>query len=145
MPATQAQSGFGSKFQIESTVGGGVFTTVTDVTSITAPDTRLDLEDATHMESPGGYEEMIPLLKRSDAVTVNGHKVFGDSTRALLKTAQDNREKRAFRIISPDSTRRIVFSGYVERIGGGEMPHDGKMTHSVTVKPTGQITEEANT
>lgn len=134
MSQTVAQSGFGTLFQIDD--GAGAYTTIAEVINVTTPDKQLATVDATHMESPQGFMEDIPTLLSSGEATLDLNFLPGSATQALLDTAQAARRRCLFRVILPGALKRFEFAGFVTKLGRA-MPHDDKMTMSVTVKATG--------
>lgn len=138
MAATQGQTGFGTLFQIGDGAGPEVFTTVAEVVNITAPDSTLSTVDATHMESPDRFSEKIPALLDSGEAQIELNFVPGSATQKLLDDAHYALRKANFRIILPGALKRGEFSGYVTKIGRA-MPHNDKMTKSVSVTTTGKF------
>lgn len=66
---SNAISGPGFLLQASTTAGNlGVFTTVAEVKDITGPAVSLDVIDVTNQSSPGGYEEIIPSIRRAGDV-----------------------------------------------------------------------------
>lgn len=135
---TQAQSGFGTLFQIGDGATPEVFNTVAEVTSITAPDSTLATVDATHMESPDGYAEYIPTLLDSGECSLDLNFVPASPTQKLLADAHFAKRKANFRIIVPGAANRVEFAGYVTKLGR-TFPHDNKMVQTSSVKATGKV------
>ncbi|TAL40710.1 MAG: hypothetical protein EPN91_12570 [Salinibacterium sp.] len=145
MSATQAQSGFGTLFQLgDGETPTETFTTIAEVINITTPEKNLATVDATHMESPQGFMEDIPTLLSSGECTLDLNFLPSSSTQASLDTAMLARRKCNCRIILPGALKRFEFAGYVTKLGRA-MPHDDKMTMSVTVKATGPTSLVDNT
>jgi len=69
----------------EATAGPGFLlarkgTTIAEVKDVKGPAIKTDIVDVTNQSSPGGYEEKIPTLHRSGAVTFDCHFIPGDAT-----------------------------------------------------------------
>jgi hypothetical protein len=68
-------------------------TTIAEVKDIKGPALKTDIVDVTNQSSPDGYEEKIPTLKRSGAVTFQCHFIPTDGTHdgstGLLKAYAD--------------------------------------------------------
>ena len=138
-------SSFGTQFQIDD--GAGNFTTVAQVLDIDGPAESVDLEETTNQQSPGGYEEHIPTIKRSGELTFDvlydpshaTHAATGSGLKALLVA----RVKRNMRVVYPTTPAiRDAFAGFVTGLGKAA-PVTGTLRAAVTVKPIGPITTEA--
>lgn len=71
MAATVGTSGFGTLLK----VGDGAspteaFTAIAEVKSISGPSMSMETIDATHMESPSGYREILPSFRNGDRKSV---------------------------------------------------------------------------
>lgn len=141
MTATQAQTGFGTLFQIDD--GAGNFPTVAEVVNVNPPDSMLNTTDATHMESPDSHEEVIPTLLSTGEATIDLNFVPGSATQKALSDAHFAMRKASFRVILPGAAKRFEWDGYVTKIGRA-LPHGDKMSMSVSVKATGKVNLVAN-
>lgn len=139
MAATAARSGFGALLKRGDGGSPEVFTTVAEVVNIGAVETRMNLADATHMESPDQHMERIPTLLESSDISLELNYLPGDTTQTNLRNDVMNRTLRNFQITIPGSSRVVSFSAFVSQIGPA-FPHDGKMTQNVTLAPNGKIT-----
>ncbi len=138
MAATLARSGFGTLLQR----GDGAtptegFTTIPEVGDINGPAKSLLMVDATHMESPNGYEEKIPAIKQGGDVTFPVQFIPGNATQAGLEADLEAQTKRNFRLILAGNTHRWSFSAYVQNIGPS-YPMKDKMVQDVTLSITGK-------
>jgi hypothetical protein len=124
--------------------GGGVtFTTIAQVQDIDGPAVSTDTEETTNHSSPGGFEEVIPTIKRSGEVTFpilyDPNDPTHDTTTGLY-FVQNARAKRSFRMVYPTSpSRRWNFTGYITNLEN-HAPVAGLLTADVTIKVTGQPT-----
>lgn len=139
MATTAARSGFGALLKRGDGGSPEVFTTVAEVVNIGAVETRMNLADATHMESPDQHMERIPTLLESSDISLELNYLPGDTTQTNLRNDVMNRTLRNFQITIPGSSRVVSFAAFVSQIGPA-FPHDGKMTQNVTLAPNGKIT-----
>jgi len=130
------QSAFGTSFKI---TGG---TDVGNVTAIKGPSVSLDTTDVTSHDSTSAFEEVVATILRSGEVTLD---LVYDPANAQIKNSSGGllyllttRASASFTITLPDATA-IIFTGFVVGFEPG-MPHDGALTCSVKVKPTGAVT-----
>lgn len=143
MAATKARVGYGTLFQRGDGANPEVFTTIAEVGDIAGPEVRQLFDDATHMESPDGYEEPIPGVRQAGDVTFPLHFLPDEPTHQLLMTDLNGGVKRNFRIIVAGGTKRWAFAGYVESIGAAH-PVKTKMMRDVSIKLTGKPVLEGN-
>ena len=130
------QAAFGTSFKI---TGG---TAVGNITAIKGPGISLDTADVTSHDSSAAWEEVVATILRSGEVTLD---IVYDPANAQIKNSSGGllyllttRASASFTITLP-STAAIVFTGFV--IGfEPDMAHDGALTASVKIKPTGAVT-----
>lgn len=139
-----AIAGPGFLLQVSSTAGdSGTFTTVAEVKDITGPSVSVDIVDVTNQDSPGGYEEIIPTIRRAGEVDfdVNFNPTNGthDGTTGLIFLA-NNKVKRGWRLQLQDSGNHYwAFDAYV--IGfQTKAPVAGVLTGTTKLRITGQPT-----
>lgn len=132
MPATAAQIGLGSRFGIRGE--GDTYSAVAEVTRITLPGWTRNSVDATHLESPDGWAEFIPGLKTASDCTfeMNWVPAAEDPMLAAFNAGTGN-----FQCIFPNGATAIRFAGMVTSFTPGEVSPEGKLSASVTIKPTG--------
>lgn len=144
MAATKARGGFGTRLQRGDGATPEVFTSIEECLDFSGPSRTLLTEDATHMESPNGWEEHVAIgVKGLGEITFDMHFVPGDSMQAALEADLAAGTLRNFRMILPGHSRRIAFSAYVQSISPS-YPVKGKAVQSVTLRTSGQPTLEAN-
>lgn len=136
--ATGARAGFGALLKRGDGGNPEAFTTIAEVTNIGEVTTKLNVVDATHMESADAHMEKIPTILESGDITVDLNFLPGDTTQTALRNDAMNRSLRNFQITVPGTAKVFSFSAYVTSIGPA-IPHDGKMVQSVTLTPTGKI------
>lgn len=141
---TSAIIGMGAKLQRGD---GGTptenFTDIAEVRNITGPGPTMDTVDATHLGSPGGWEESIAGVLRAGEVTFELNYIPTEATHKAtggLLGDLKNKTKRNFKLLFPDaSITTWSFSAWVTRFEPGT-PHDDKLVANVTLKITGQPT-----
>ena len=70
MAATEGKIGYGTLLKLGNASSPETFTTIAEVKSIEGFGFTLNEVNATHMESPNGYEEFVSGLKTGDTMTV---------------------------------------------------------------------------
>lgn len=121
------------------TNGTEVFEEVAEVTNISGPDEALELIDATHMGSPGARREYIPSLLDSGEVQLDLNFLPADSNQGGLRADLNNRVRRNFKLVWTDTgTTTYSFAAYVTAHSKSAQIDD-KLTASVTLKITGDI------
>lgn len=137
MPITQARIGMTATFAIGDGINGGstIYTTVGDVTGITAPGITREAIDATHLQSPEQFREFIAGLLDTEQATVMFNYVpsaADDLYDAIRAGAGD------FEITYPGGVR-LQFSGIPVSWKPGD-PSPDTMKGEFTVKPSGPPT-----
>jgi predicted secreted protein len=141
---TNAIGGPGFLLQLGSVAGdGGTFTTLGEVKDITGPAVSLDVIDVTNQDSPGGYEEIIPSIRRAGEVTfdVNFNPADGthDATTGLVFLA-NNKTKRGWRLWMQDEDDSYwAFDAYVTGLQM-KAPVAGVLAATTTLRITGMPT-----
>ena len=139
---SNAISGPGFLLQVSTTAGqAGSFTTVAEVKDITGPGVTLDVIDVTNQSSPGGYEEIIPSIRRAGEVDfdVNFDPLSGthDGATGLLYLA-NNKLKRGWRLQLQDTgTHYWAFDAYVVAFQT-KSPVAGVLSGTTKLRVTGQ-------
>lgn len=144
-----AYSSFGTLLQMSDTDGGGgagVFTTIAQVLDISGPAFSVDTEETTNQSSAGGYEEIIPTIKRSGnlecEILFDPSAATHDQTTGVI-FVMNGRKLRSYRLVMPTSpSRRWNFDAYIVGFDQ-ENPVAGTQRASLTLKITGQPTLSA--
>lgn len=134
-------SSFGTLLQIDD--GGGSFTTIAGVLDIQGPGLSSDTEDATNHGSAGGWEEVLPTIKRSGEVTFDilydPADATHDPTTGLLAELK-NQSKTTYKLVFTDAaTTTWQFDAYTLEFGPST-PVSGLLKASLRLKLTGQPT-----
>lgn len=120
---------------------GGV--AIAEVLSIDGPEFSTDMKDVTHLNSPGGYEEVIGTVKRTGMVACELNFLPADPTHDAstgLISDWQNKVIGAYEIVFPDDDSTTwSFSGLVVKFKAGARVDD-RLTASVSIKVTGEPT-----
>jgi hypothetical protein len=138
---TNAKAGPG--FLLSKGDGGGpeVFTTIAEVRDIAGPGVKSDVHDATNQSSPGGVEEIIPTIKRTEDVTFPVNFNAADPTHDQitgLKHDADTQTLRHFHLGLKTGTFVVDFHAYVIAVKW-MAPVAGVLSGEITLKPSGPV------
>lgn len=141
MPDSQAKLGFNSKFSIENEASPAVYVDLGEVFNITPPSMTLDMVDVTHMQSPDGRREFISGLIDPGECSFEMNYIPGSASdvrlNAILDIAVGSSRRKSCRITYPNAvthTFEAELQSYEPNV-----PHDDKMTATVTFKVTGPV------
>lgn len=142
---TEAQIGIGATFSLADNTGPpGVLTLLSEIISITPPNSQTAEVEATHFGSTGRRREYIAGLIDDGEGAFEMNYVPGSTTDVLIRGAQASGLTKAYKIVVPDGagTWKIegscIVKGYERNI-----PIDDRMTATMTVRFTGAVTEAA--
>lgn len=138
---TAARAAFNTSLEKGNGANPEVFTRIAEVKDISGPAGRRLFEEATNMDSPGGWAEWVPTTLEAGDVTFQLNLLQDNVTHRGLVTDRDSGTLRNWRLVHPSGTRRISFSGYVQEIGH-ESPVKGIQMTPVSIKITGPIVHE---
>lgn len=133
---TQADTGFGAKFEVLTATGPDVWTRIGELNDLQPPEISRDTHDATHYESDDGYREFIPGLKDGGEATIEYNLIPGGTTDDQVQTLMDDDDLQKFRVVFPNAAK-LTFDGFVTTVGRAT-PMDDKMTGSATIKVSGK-------
>lgn len=141
MAASEASLGYGSKFRISDNASPGVYTEIAEVFEITPPSFEADDVDVTHMQSPNRTREQIPGLTTPGECSMQMNFVPNSDSDVLLLNLRRTGEQRACQIEFPNG----VTWSFLAAVKGYEvsMPVDDRMTATVTMQVSGDITPSA--
>ena len=137
MTDTAARVGYGC---ILKKGNGGAPETFTDygleVTAISGVGITRSSTDATHMQSPDGYTEMIHGLKTTKPFTVECNWIASatGAIQTILEGAKGN-----WQILFPDNSS-VTFKAAVTDLDLGSNTPDGKLTATLQFTPSGKPT-----
>lgn len=124
------------------TINGGKITaaTWTGVGEIVDMDraggTRSEI-DVSHLESTS--KEFLAGLRDSGSYTFSMNWLFGDAGQAAVLAAEGSDDPATFRVTYP-STDSLTFDGYVTSVSGPSLGVDDKLSGSVTIRISGDLT-----
>jgi len=115
MAATQGTSGFGTLLKRgDGASPTEAFAAVAEVKNISGPNLSTETIDATHMESPNAFREMLPSFKSSGEVTFTVNFLPGATNHTDVLGDYDDRTLRNWTLVFPDTGATTWgFSGYV--------------------------------
>lgn len=124
--------------------GTATGTLYVQVQSFSGPGLTLDTYDVTSMDSTGAWEEVVGGILRSGELTLG---IVYDPADATQKNASGGlladliaRDSIVLTLVFPDAaTTEWTFSGLITGFEP-DMPHDGALTATVTIKLTGSVT-----
>ena len=136
---TNAIAGVGASFKRADAASSGTgFTAIAEVNSISGPNKSRATIDVTSLDSVGGYREFIASFRDAGEVTLEMNW-----TRDGYDQINDDFESSSlwdYQIVFPDTgATTLEFSGLVTALGSA-IPLDDKITMSVTIKISGQVT-----
>lgn len=135
---TEADIGYGGTVEVEGNTSPAEWFELGEVTNITPPSESVDVIDATHMASPGRYREFIQGLIDGGEASIDVNWVPGAATDDYVFAWRAAGESRNMRITTNNNTT-YTFPSFVTG-WTPQIPVDGKMTATLTVKAAGAIT-----
>lgn len=136
--ASNAFAGVGTLFRRWS---GAAWVNIAEVNSISGPSMSRDTIDVTSLDSVGGYREFIAGFR--DPGTVQLAMNFTRDTFDTMKTDFESDTAQNYEIMLPDAENTsLEFVGLVTELPI-EITADDKVTSTVTIKITGQVTLES--
>ena len=111
---------------------------IAEINSIAGPDKSRATIDVTSLDSIGGYREFIASFRDAGSVTLEMN--FTIAGYSDMNDDFESDDAVDYRITLPDTgNTQFDFSAYVDNLTMG-VPLDDKVTASVTLKITGQVT-----
>lgn len=136
---SDAFSGVGTSFKRgNGSSGTETFTAIAEVNSISGPNKSRDTIDVTSLDSTGGYREFIGGFRDGGEVSLEMN--FTLDTYNTMNDDFESSSSRNYQIVFGDTgATTFEFTGYVTALGSS-VPMDDKVTASVTIKVSGQVT-----
>lgn len=137
---TSARIGYGAEFWLDN--ASNVLTQLSEILSVTPPQSVGADVEATHMASPSRRREYIAGLIDDGEGTFEMNYVAGSATDLLIQAALTDGATRSYKIVIPDGstgwevTGDCIVKGYERNI-----PIDDRMTATLTVRFSGAATE----
>lgn len=136
--ASNAFAGVGATFKRSATGSALSYSTIAEVNNIDGPNMSRDTIDVTSLDSTGGYREFIPGFR--DGGEVNLEMNFTITGYDQMKDDFESSSHVHYQIVLADTgATTLEFIGYVTSLGMST-PTDDKVTSSVTIKISGQVT-----
>ncbi len=137
--ATAAFAGVGTLFQIDETASSvAEWATLAEVNSIAGPNKTRSTFDATSLDSTGGYREFIASFRDAGEVTLEMNFTIASYNKMNDQFESDASEQYQI-VMADDGLTTLAFTAWCTAIGSS-VPLDDKVTSSVTLKITGQVT-----
>ena len=113
---------------------------IAELTNINGLNLDSDEIDVTHLESPGGYEEIIQSIRRTGTVSLEGNFVPGDAGQAALMADYLTGAVEAYTIDFSGAglSAEWNFTAYVKQAPSTEAETAGKIPFSAELRVTGQ-------
>lgn len=135
---SDAIAGVGAQFKRESDESSGVFAAIAEINSIAGPGMTRDTIDVTNLDSTGGYREFITGFRDGGEVTLEMNFTL-DGYNQMKDDFEDD-DTHDYQIVLPDTGETTLeFAALVTSLPLS-VPTDDKITISITLKVTGQVT-----
>jgi len=139
---SEAMLGYGSRFQLESSVTAGLFTDLGEVFNITAPSSTVDQVDVSHMLSPNRTREFIDGLIDPGECSFEMNYIPGSAADlallAVLNLPVGTNRTQTCRIVYPNGVSD-TFEANLQSYEPN-LPTDDKMTANVSWRVSGILT-----
>ena len=133
-------SGIGAQFRRWNSTTGG-WDQIADIARITGPGMTRDTIDTTTLDTTGGYRTFITGLRNPGTITLDMN--FDRDSYETMKDDFESDTLQNYEIVLPDAdTTTLEFTGLVTEMPL-TIPPDDKMTVSVTIQISGQVTLES--
>lgn len=136
----------GSQLQIGDQHSAETFAAVAEVNSISGFGWSRDFADTTSLDTTGGYQTMLPKLRKGDMITVglNWTVANWDRFRDLFESEDEETDAMDYRIVlKAGVTTKYTweFNAFVASVKVGDITPDNKLDMQVTLQITGAPTE----
>ena len=135
---SQAILGYGTLLERGDGATPEVFVPIAEVLDINGPSRSREFEDVSHMQSPAGYDESLPKMKRGGEVKFDLHFLPFHPSQEALNDDYETGKRSNYRIVWP-FTPPVTgsFAAFVQEPPNPTTPVNGKVTASCTLKLTG--------
>lgn len=140
MAATEGQIAYLTLLKLGNDASPQVFTTIAEVKSINGFGFTASEVNATHMESPNGYEEFVAGLKVGDVLTIRMNAIRANMIQT--KTVWDAGLARDFELNLPSTLPNYDFTMVPLGWHVGDLTPAGLVEVECTGRITGAITGE---
>ena len=119
-------------------------TTIANVTNISGPGLSVDTEDVTAHDSTGAWEEVVATIVRSGEIKLEINYDPSEATHkyavnGLLYDLANKTDVTTYTLVFPGPITWSFAHAFVTGFEPGA-PHEGKLTATVTIKPSGVVT-----
>ena len=133
--------GYGVLLGIGDGASAEAFSSIAEVTDVTAPSFSKDTIEVSHASSPNKYKEYIAGFKDGGEVTASGNMTQSDY--AALKDKFESEALNNYQLTIPDDNfsnkPTIVFAAHVTALES-DIPTQDKVSFSLTLKISGKPT-----
>ena len=137
MAETQAQIAYLTLLKMGNGASPEIFTTIAEVKSINGFGFSASEVNATHMESPNGYEEFVSGLKTGDILTIRMNALRDQLI--LTKATWDAGLRKNFELNLPSTLPDYDFSAVPQAWHLGDLTPGGLVEVECTARLTGAI------
>ena len=129
---------FGTAFKLGAT-------TIAKVTNISGPSLSVDMEDVTSHDSTGAWEEAVPTIIRSGTIKLelnydpDGVTHYATANTGFLHALINKTDVTTYTLVFPNAETYSFAHCYVVGFEPA-MPVAGKISGTVTLKPSGVVT-----
>jgi hypothetical protein len=113
---SQAFSGYGLFLKQGTTGSPPVYTSITEVQTVTLSGSKVDLVDVTHAQSPNARREYLATLIDSGDCDFTANFIPSDATQTALQATMDARLAVPWQIVLPGMLGTFSFLGIVSTI-----------------------------
>lgn len=136
---TDAVLGYGTKYEISTTTGGGTFFELGEVIDVSLPSSESARVEATHYQSPNRSREYIAGLQDfTGEASVQINWIPGNATDEFLQALRLSGETRTHRVTFPNGAT-MSFPGFISGYSGA-IPIDDRMTATFNIAQGGAET-----
>jgi len=143
---TQAFLPIGSEFQIGDQHSAETFVKVAEVNRISGFGWSRDFADTTSLDTTGGYQTLLPKLRKGDQITIDLNFTVAnwDRFRDIFETEDEEEDALDYRIVlKAGATTKYTweFNAYIQGLKLGDVTPDEKQSMQVVVQITGPPVE----
>lgn len=141
--ASSAFWAYGSALQLGDGATSEAFTSIAEITELTAFDMNRDVIDITSHNSSDGYREKMGGLRDAGSIAIKANwlpnNVTHDETTGIMAKFNVNTLSN-WKIILPSSIATFAFTGFVSAVkGGAPLDAQGQLEFTVTI--SGKVTQ----
>lgn len=140
MAASVAITGYNATFGVETAAGSGVFTTLAEVTNITAPNAQVDQVDVTHLTSPNRAKEFKAGLADYGDMTVKLNHIPQSATDIFILAWRTAGDTRSCKITYPNGHTQ-TFPGFVKGYQIEDFEASAALKSTLSVRVAGAVAD----